>query len=406
MNGLLDVLRIDSSLGRKLVVGQICHGTLGGSTRVACRLADALSRRGHDVHLFSHESPPWTLGQGIEQHASRGDAHDDARSGAFYRDWTAEDRYAFASMLKESLSGQSFDVLHFHYAQPFAGILRQVAQDLGAGMPVTVGTLHGTDLTGCLEDANSLASLVRDLSVAGNLTTVSDYMRLLSRRLLPKCPAPLVISNFIEDDWPMTGQPGRMESTPPKKSAETPVFLHISNFRAVKDVDLLAEVFLRIHQQTEAELWLVGDGPELPALRKLFDASPAKASVRYVGVCPDPTSYFQHASFFLSTSNQESFGLAVLEAMASGLVVVATAVGGVPELIEDGVSGVLIEPHEIDRAASRVMSLVEAPSKQHEMKTAAIDRTAPLREAHVVGQYEDLYFKATEDARVQRRELI
>ncbi len=399
MNKLLDAELDDPSLGRRLLVGQICHGTLGGSTRVACRLANALSKRGHGVHMFSYEVPPWTLNPDIERHACRGERHDDSRSGSFYRDWTDIDRNDFALMLKERLLGQSLDVLHFHYALPFAGILRQVALGLSDRMPVTVGTLHGTDLTSCLEDTSALASLDRDLAAAGDLTTVSGFMYGLSHRLLPERPAPRVIPNFVEDDWPWTGQPDG-EATCPRKGAEgKPVFLHISNFRAVKDVDLLARLFLRIYEKNEAELWLVGDGPELPALRTMLDGSPAKAAVRYFGVCPDPAMYFQQATFFLSTSNQESFGLAVLEAMASGLAVVATAVGGVPELMEDDVSGILFEPRAVERTASRVLSLLDAPVKLDKMRAAALRQAARLRESRVVGQYEDLYSETAERAR-------
>lgn len=368
-----------------MVIGQVCHSSLGGSSRAACRLANALSKRGHTVHTFSYGPIPWALDAHICQHVFR--KSNIELAAPLYRDWSSSDRGGFASFLACVLHDHPLDILHYHYAQPFAAVVQQMLPKLRNSMPVTVGTLHGTDLTGSLGDAAELARLNDDLSATGVLTTVSQYMRNLSNNVLSAGIDANVLPNFVEDEWPEPDTGSAPESRPPKRS----IILHVSNFRAAKDVGLLAELFLRICQQTAAELWLVGDGPEMPELRQRLDKPPVGSTIRYFGVCLDPARFFRQATILLSTSTEESFGLSILEAMASGLPVVATAVGGVPELVQDDDTGILFDPQLTDSAVDRIVSLLASPTRLSAMRERSIERARPLREAHVVSMYEDLY---------------
>ena len=195
-----------------------------------------------------------------------------------------------------------------------------------------------------------------------------------------------MLPNFVEDDWP---------GTPAVDAAEgRPVLLHASNFRTVKDPRLLAKLYLAIHARSGAALWLAGDGPHLPALRRRLAASPAADAVRYLGVRADAEGLFRAATLFLSTSVEESFGLAVLEAMAAGTPAVATAVGGIPELVQDGVDGLLFAPGDWQAAAERVVALLAAPRRLAALAAAARARAAAYREAQVVPLYEELYRQA------------
>lgn len=367
------------------MIGQICHGNLGGSSRVAGRLANALAQRGQCVEMFSLEPLPWALSPDIEVHTLRQDRR--APVLPLYSDWSRDDRDAFAQMLIDQLAETPFDILHYHYAQPFAAILRQVTAALGDRMPVTIGTLHGTDLSRCRSDQGQLASLKDDLAATDEVTTTSNHMCRLFRSLMPDQTAPRILPIFVEDDWPDTAS---HEETPLETPAR-PVILHVSNFRTVKDVMRLAQLFGRILEQVDVELWLVGEGPDLPDLKNMLNNSPARHVVRYLGVQDNPTTCFKQASVLLSTSSEEGFGLAVLEAMASGAIVAATKVGGIPELVTDDVTGLLFTPHDIESTAARVASLLKAPAKVAAMRAAALCQAEHFRESQVVGLYQDLY---------------
>lgn len=367
------------------MIAQVFHGNFGGSSRVACRLANALSRRGHGVHTVSYEPPPWTLEPAIVRQSLLESGND--MSATLYWDWTADDRDSFKDLLLSKLATENFDILHYHYAQPFAEIIGQIAVSLGERMPYTIGTLHGTDLSRCRNSLEALASLTHDLTKTDALTTVSQYMIELAKTLLPASLSIQVLPNFVEDDWPR----GNFEDSDFVPSANRPVILHVSNFRAVKDVGLLARLFISIRRQADVELWLVGDGPEMPALRDLLEKSPAGAAVRYFGASTQPAEYFQKATILMSTSTEESFGLAVLEAMASGVAVVATSVGGIPELVKDNVTGILFDRQDFDETVTRVISLLRSPETFRGMRLKASRIAEPLRETSVIDCFENLY---------------
>lgn len=368
-----------------MVVAQVCHGSLGGSTRAACRLANALAKRGHAVHTISYGPIPWALDPTIRQHVLH--RSEIELTAPLYRDWRPTDRQAFVELLARTAGDHRFDILHYHYALPFASIVRQALPELRHPLPVTIGTLHGTDLTASIGNPQTLTALNGDLSATDALTTVSRHMLRLSRRALSANLDIAVLPNFVEDDWPNAGGADHGRDS----SAARPAILHVSNFRAAKDVSLLARLFLQIRQRTDAELWLVGDGPEMPALRRRLQQSSAAGTVRYLGVCRDPAGFFTRATLLASTSTEESFGLSILEAMASGLPVVATAVGGVPELVRDDETGLLFDPQSVDGAADRVGAILASPTGLTAMRRVSLERARPLRETPVVPMYEGLY---------------
>ena len=359
-----------------MVIGQICHGSMGGSSRMACRIANALSRGGHEVHLFSREPVPWPVDATVRQHTCGSST---PRKAPLYWDWTDSDRSAFTELLSMAMQAWRFDVLHWHYARPFAGIVGRITR--GPRSPLVVGTLHGTDLSGCLDHPRSLAMLSRELADTDILTTVSHDMYRRCAVLPGALARPQVLPNFIEDDRFVVA---RSPSIPP-------TIMHVSNFRAVKDIGLLSRLFLAVHHRTGARLCLVGDGPQLPDLRKVLDASAAASHVRYVGATARPEDHFSGGSVLLSTSVQESFGLVLLEAMAAGLPVIARAVGGVAELVEDGVSGMLFNGNHFASTVDRIVALLGSEETLSELRRGGLVRAQAFRESRVIGGYEALY---------------
>ncbi len=366
-----------------LVIGQICLGTMGGSSRMACRLTNALSRRGHEVHIYSHHPLLWPLDAAVGERVCRTVQTRPATHP--YRPWTESDQATFIRILADDIVSHQFDLLHYHYAVPFAGLMARVAARCGGRMPLVVGTLHGTDVTHSLRSRRALSALNHELRATDFVATVSHHMSRLSTVLDPTRPPPHVLPNFIEDEWPASPRIDGVGSDAPA------TILHVSNFRAVKDVGLLAEIYLAVHARTGAELCLVGDGPEMPRLRRFLDASPAAASVRYVGATAHPEGYFATATLLLSTSAEESFGLALLEGMAAGVPIAATAVGGVPELVEDGVTGLLFDATDATSAIERIVSLLESETRLAAFGRAGVRRAEAMRESQVIALYEDFY---------------
>ena len=235
------------------------------------------------------------------------------------------------------IAEEKLEVLHFHYAVPFAYVAERVRRCLGDEAPLLVGTLHGTDVSHCGQDPAVAPHLASVLLANDVLTTVSNSHAQLATSAFNLPRPPRVISNFIDLSRfrPSQKEVVRLQPARPRR------IVHVSNFRPVKDTPSMARIFLGIRQRLEAELWLVGGGEDLPVVRELLDHSDYAGDVCYAGLRPDVTPFLRGADLLLVTSRYESFGLVALEAMACGVPVLATRVGGVPEVVEHGRTGLL-----------------------------------------------------------------
>jgi L-malate glycosyltransferase len=372
-------------------IGVLCHDGIGGSTRVATDLAVGLAAGGHDVHLFAY-SPPFgrcTDESGVTVHTVRPSRRDDHDPSLLYTDWLTEEIQALVTRIMDVIARQGLDVLHFHYAVPYATVIAELRRRLGDDCPATVGTLHGTDVTA--HDRLSKPSrdrLVQALCDIDTLTTVSSHHAELSDTTFGLPVTPTVIPNFVD----LTRFAPRAEDHgEPRTGAGIPTIVHVSNFRPVKRVQDVVEIFAGVCALFDAELWLVGDGEAMDDAKRFVDANGLSACVRFWGVQPDITEILPHADLMLITSQYESFSLAALEAMACGVPVLATEVGGLPEVLAPSGAGMLFPVGACDDAIELAGELLSAPERCRAMGTAGREHAMGYSAERVITQYEDLY---------------
>lgn len=380
----------------RLSIGILCHPTYGGSGVLASELALSLAERGHAVHLFSHQVPPRLAhSEGpVQMHVSQGLPYPLFAS-------TPHDLAVTSSILRVHRDEGGLDILHAHYALPHAVsaiLARSAAEaDLGRPAPRVITTLHGTDITIVGSDP-SYAPLTQYLIAASDAATaVSESLARDTTRLFCPGSSPCsieVIHNFVDTERfaPLSAGP---KTGPPRA-------VHVSNFRPVKRVPWLIEAFARAATGTKAELVLVGDGPTRAEACETARRLGIGARVRFLGERDALPELLSPADVFLLSSSEESFGLSALEAMSCGVPVVATAVGGVPEVVRDGRTGFLSPADDQARYAERVRELLLDRPRAHAMGQAARkDVLARFSRGPIVDQYEALYRRVLERARAQ-----
>ena len=340
-------------MSEPLSIAMLAHAGPGGSSRMSARLAAALSRRGHEVAQLS--PAPWSMTLKPE--------FDEWRLARFER--------RVAAVIRE----RAVDVVHYHYAWPFAAVVPRLRRRFGASSPLFVGTLHGTDVT--RPPARAPLGALRETDA---LTTVSHAYAALARERL--AVTPIVVGNFIESaparvcDFALRGR--------------TPRLVHISNFRPVKNPQTVVALFSRVRRAVPAELWLVGDGPGLPAVVEALRRAGHERDVRIFGYRDDAQRLLAQCDALVMSSNEEGFCLAALEAMAAGLPVVATAVGGLVELAEGG-AALLYPAGDPVAGAYRVLELLGDASLRSRLSEAGLQRARCFSPEAALTSYERLY---------------
>jgi N-acetyl-alpha-D-glucosaminyl L-malate synthase BshA len=370
----------------------VCYASLGGSGVVATELARALASRGHDIHLISSERPfRWQEGvRGLTFHAVT------VPSYPLFR----EPQYllALANTIARVSDQQHLDVVHAHYAVPHATAAYLSSQILAASSrnerPRTVTTLHGTDITLVGSDRSYARVVAFSIEQSDIVTAVSQSLRADTIASLGVRHPIDVIPNFL-DCHHYRRRPDSALRTELGFASDDAVMVHMSNFRPVKRVDAVLEVFRLARREVRPRLLLIGDGPDRPDIERRVDEYGLAADVRFIGEAPDPVRWLSIADLFLLPSSQESFGLAALEAMACEVPVIASNVGGLPEIIEDGVTGFVCAPEAVGQMARRCMDLVRDHSKRAAMGRAAAAR---VRESYCTPRVVPLYEQAYERA--------
>ena len=337
-------------------VGIVCYASVGGSGIVATELGKALALRGHQVHFLSTETP-FRLGEfqaGLSFHQVLTPTYPLFREPQYL--------LSLANRLVQVAREFSLDVIHAHYAVPHATAAFLARQVLGSRssthVPRVVTTLHGTDITLVGNDPSYSEIVAFSIDQSDRVTAVSESLRASTVTELGVTRAITVIPNFLDCAIHRRIERPELRRRFTGGDEETRLVVHISNFRPVKRVDALMAIFDRIRKRVPARLLLVGDGPDRAAAHRIARELGMSSLVEFLGAQEEVLPLLSISDLFLLPSAQESFGLAALEAMACEVPVVASRVGGLPEVIEHGVTGYLHPPDAIDDMAESAINLL------------------------------------------------
>jgi len=374
----------------------MCHSSCGGSVRVATGLCQELARRGHRVHLFTRTTPfgHWGQADGVVLHRAEAHYDKDLHPATLFAEWPAHVFETLLFILLQVIKQEGLDFLHYHYAVPFAYLAAEVKLRLKGEAPVLVGTLHGTDVGHYGRDFDQGPRLSRALRELDGLTTVSLSHAHLAAEVFGLERPPEVIPNFVDltKFRPPSDQDGDKGELKMKGGeSERARIIHISNFRPVKNLQSMARIFIDIRRQIDAELWLIGDGPEMDQLKAVLEAEGVKKDVHFMGLRQDVDCVLPGADLLLMSSLYESFCLSALEAMACGVPVLAPMVGGLPEVVVHEKTGFLFPPQDHRAAVSWAVNLLQDKIEHVTMRTAAAARAAWFGQERIVSVYEDLY---------------
>jgi L-malate glycosyltransferase len=371
-----------------LRIGITCYPSVGGSGVLASSLGEELARRGHEVHFVSHERPfrlppdtPNTYFHAVPL----------LQQGPFrYPDYTLPLAVHLAEVARE----RQLDIIHAHYAVPHATAAVLAAQMLPAEQrPRVITTLHGTDTTLLAHEPGYGAVIRHALLASDGVTAVSEFLRRETQRILEVSRPIEMIHNFF-DPRPLTRS--REEVRRELGIRQEKLVVHVSNLRPVKRIHLLLETFARLEPAADYRLLILAGA----------DFAPYRALVRELGLTGrvlirenvvSVENYLQAADVGLFTSASESFCLSILEAMAVGCPSVACSVGGIPEVVEHDVSGILVPQADPAALAAEVHSLLQDPARREAMAQAGITRAREHFSAEqIVPRYEAYYHRVAQ----------
>jgi len=371
-------------------IGITCYPTYGGSGAVATELGLELARRGHEVHFITYASP-FRLRGGF---AERVFYHEvETRHGHYPLFEHFPFTLALASHQYEVSRREQLDLLHVHYAIPYATaawIAREMLREVHPVKVVT--TLHGTDITLVGQEASFFDITRFSIARSDEVTAVSAFLKAETLRAFGPLNRDIrVIPNFVNTE---EYKPNPSASRGGLAPAGHKVLAHTSNFREVKRVKDVVRIFSRVRRAMPATLLMIGDGPERGEAEREAESLQVSGDVRFLGRLDRVVELMQATDLFVLPSQSESFGLAALEAMACGAPVVASRAGGLPEVIEDDVTGILEPVGSVEAMARRAVDLLRDPARHAAMSEAAARKAADFAADRVVPMYEAVYREA------------
>jgi L-malate glycosyltransferase len=372
-------------------IAVLLHSGAGGSGVVATELGLAFAKQGHNIHFVS-ESMPFRLTELSYENVF----YHEVESMMYPLFNSPLTTLSEASKLTEVIEEYGIHVIHAHYAIPHATaaiLARDMAQV--KPRPVVVTTLHGTDVTLVGLNRAYLRTTQYSIEHSDLVTAVSKYLADYTRQEMGVRRSIQVIPNAVDHTrfFPRENAHLRLRYAHPDEK----LLLHISNFRPIKRIEDVVRVFAQVSEKVGARLLMVGDGPDRSRAFELASELGISGRVSFLGSFPRIEELISVCDLFLLPSTQESFGLAALEAMASGVPVVASNIGGIPEVVQDGVNGYLFNPHDVDGMAQAAIKLLSDNTLHQQFSKAARDCSVKqFSEASIVPMYMKAYEEALE----------
>jgi N-acetyl-alpha-D-glucosaminyl L-malate synthase BshA len=366
----------------------VCYPTFGGSGVVATELGIALANRGHEVHFVTYKQPVRLelLNNNIHFH----EVHVPKYPLFQYQPY----ELALSSKLVDTVKLHGIEVLHVHYAIPhaYAGYMaRKMLLEAGIFVPM-ITTLHGTDITLVGNHPFYKPAVTFSINKSDIVTSVSESLKEQTLRLFDIKNTIEVIPNFIDIKKYSAGYTDCQRSLMAKDNEK--IVTHISNFRAVKRIPDVIQIFNGIQKELPAKLLMVGEGPEKAAAEKLCGELNLKDKVVFLGNSTEIDRILCFSDLFLLPSESESFGLAALEAMINKVAVVSSNAGGIPEVNKDGVTGYLSDVGDVQSMVQNSIKVLSDEALLAQFKQNAFEWASKFDILNILPLYEEVYERA------------
>jgi len=373
----------------KIKIGIVCYPTFGGSGVVATELGKALAQHDHKVHFITYSQPTRLdfLNENLFYHEV------DFRSYPLFEYPPYE--LALASKMVSVVKNEKLDLLHVHYAIPHASaayMAKQILKTEGITIPV-VTTLHGTDITLVGKDASYEPVVTFSINQSDGVTAVSEDLRKQTYEFFKITNEIEVIPNFIDlEKFKKQKKDHFKKAICPNDEA---LVVHTSNFRKVKRIGDVIQIFSNIHKEIPSKLLMIGDGPERTGAEKMCRDMGICDDIRFLGKLEAVEEVLSVADLFLMPSEKESFGLAALEAMACEVPVISSNAGGIPELNVQGVTGFLSNVGDVEDMTRKALFVLDKNNLPR-FKESALKRAKEFDISNILPLYENYYHKIME----------
>ena len=369
-------------------IGIVCYPTFGGSGVLATELGKALAEKGHEIHFITYQQPVRLNGF----HANI--FYHEVRVPTYPLFDYPPYELALASTMVDVILNHDLDLIHAHYAIPHASAAytakQIVKQKTGRSVPV-ITTLHGTDITLVGRDKTYEPVVTFSINESDSITAVSENLKKETYKHFDIKKDIEVIHNFVDvhryNKKPVAAF--RQVIAPNNEK----IIIHASNFRKIKRIDNVMEIFKNIHAALPSKLLMVGDGPERPLAEDLTRQYGLDADVRFLGKQEQMEEILAVSDVFLLPSEYESFGLAALEAMAASTVVISTDAGGLNEININGETGYTSPIGDVESMSKNAIALLKDEAKLKTFKHNALKEAKLFDIHHIIPKYEALYRK-------------